>query len=449
MKRYLAMFAFVMAIFLAVSVPDIAHAQASAPPASSGGSFQDFIRWASGDEAVSADQANNHKSYEEWKQFFIVGSCWGCKLFESMASVTLDIGQRGGELFTGSALRSIGTFMGLWTLFQLYKMASPSHANSPSQGIDEIFNRIVLMFIIMAILKMGPFGYIMEGMVLPTMGQIMGSAGSLMSASGSGCTWDSTGGSAAAFAQKGTQLMCAMHQEMGKGLGMGAFLVAEAQWSLLPPNIEILRILGGIIIFLAFGLMMIILPFRLFDALVRIATVSVILPIVVFCYLFKPTRGAVKAAASSVLAAALTFLFTCIAIAIAVKLLTIVAVNPILNNNYDGQTTAGIGPLTGSDFMTLIAAAVGMASMVMQSGNLAAEFAGFQGQMGSAGNVGAGMTTVAAGFAAKQAGGTAGKLVVGGGQAVGSGARYAGGKAMDAVRSAGGGSGIKPGGAGM
>src|SRR3546814_4630764 len=82
--------------------------------------------------------------------------------------------------------------------------------------------------------------------------------------------------------------MCAMHVEMGRGMGMGAFLMDDADFSMLPPRIEIFQMLGGLIMFLSFLMMLIMLPFRLFDALIRLTVVSVILPLVVFAYQFKP-----------------------------------------------------------------------------------------------------------------------------------------------------------------
>src|SRR3546814_2969354 len=107
--------------------------------------------------------------------------------------------------------------------------------------------------------------------------------------------------------------MCAMKVERVRGRGMGAFLMDDADFSMLPPRIVIFQMLGGRIMFLSFLMMLIMLPFRLFDALIRLTVVSVILPLVVFAYQFKPTRGAVKQAATSVLAAGLTFFFTALA----------------------------------------------------------------------------------------------------------------------------------------
>src|SRR3546814_15215369 len=104
-------------------------------------------------------------------------------------------------------------------------------------------------------------------------------------------------------------------------MGIGACLSDDADVSMLPLRIEIFLMLGGLCMFLSFLMMLIMLPFRLFDALCRLTVVSVILPLVVFAYQFKPTRGAVKQAATSVLAAGLTFFFTALAVAVSVTLL--------------------------------------------------------------------------------------------------------------------------------
>src|SRR3546814_10150891 len=124
----------------------------------------------------------------------------------------------------------------------------------------------------------------------------MQSAVQLSPGGGAGC-WSigGCGGAAAdALVSAGNGLMCAMHVEMGRGMGMGAFLMDDADFSMLPPRIEIFQMLGGLIMFLSFLMMLIMLPFRLFDALIRLTVVSVIMPLGVFAYQFKQTRGAVK-----------------------------------------------------------------------------------------------------------------------------------------------------------
>src|SRR3546814_10897696 len=68
-----------------------------------------------------------------------------------------------------------------------------------------------------------------------------------------GCSGGGGGGAAAdALVSAGNGLMCAMHVEMGRGMGMGAFLMDDADFSMLPPRIEIFQMLGGLIMFLSF-----------------------------------------------------------------------------------------------------------------------------------------------------------------------------------------------------
>lgn len=397
-----------------------ASAQAGTPPPttspvpgstqSNGGTFS----WS----FDGATKAGNKKDLASWEAYFASpDGCWGCDLFSAMATTTLAMGQRGSDLFADNASKALGAFMGVWLIFQLFKLASITHANSPAQGIDEIFNRLMLMVIVMWLLNNNPFQYIMLGIVYPILGDIMTSASSLIGAGGGSCGAPGITGPAASFVGAGSGLMCSMHLAMGKGIGLGAFLIANGEYSVWPGGtFELLRAIGGVIIMLAFGIMLIILPFRLFDALIRIATVSVILPLVIIAYMFKPTRGAVKSAVTSILAAGLTFLFTSIAIAIALTLLNTI-VSPVLDpSNYKDLGDAnGIGPLSGRQFMIVVAGAVGMATMIMQSGNLAQEFAGFQGQMGGAGAAGAAVAGAAVGFAARGAG----AMVPGAGKGVG------------------------------
>src|SRR3546814_10186143 len=57
-----------------------------------------------------------------------------------------------------------------------------------------------------------------------------------------GCSGGGGGGAAAdALFSAGNGLMCAMHVEMGRGMGMGAFLMDDADFSMLPPRLEIFQ----------------------------------------------------------------------------------------------------------------------------------------------------------------------------------------------------------------
>lgn len=431
MKRLVLHLLILFSAFFAFS--DMALAQQSPPPdpPSDGG-----WSWLPGGD----NDEDARKSLESWQQTFSMPSaCWGCELFSTMARVTLGFGSIGEELFAGPAIAAMNSFMGLWVVFQLYLLLSPSNANGASQTIDTIFQRLVLMIIILWILRQGSFSYIMEGYVFPIIGGIMQSAVQLIpGGGGGGCSGGGGGGKAAdALISAGNGLMCAMHIEMGRGMGMGAFLMDDADFSMIPPRIEIFQMLGGMIMFLAFLAMLIMLPFRLFDALIRLTVVSVVLPLVVFAYQFKPTRGVVKQATTSVLAAGLTFFFTALAVAVSVTLLNEVT-SPVLNSISSSSDADGfVGPLDGSQFMILIASAIGMAAFIKQAGTIAAEFAGFQGSMGNVGGAGSaavGGAMVAGGGVIGLAGGRAGMKV---GQAAGGALGRAGGAAAGKARGSG------------
>lgn len=399
-------------MFGAFAIAPKAQAQTAPAPQQqaqpTGNPFQDLWNLMTGPD--NAAQDNTKANYESWKNYFQNKTkCWGCVLFDKMADVTVTMGARGTDAFAPSAISAVSAFMGLWVMWQLYLMLSISHANSPAQSIDTIFNRLVVMMVVLWLLHSNPFEYIMKGMVLPTMGATMEASSTMFGAGvGGGCDG---GGGQYAFITQGHNLLCGMHKEMGGGIGLGAWMIDGAEFSFWPNGkFEVLRAVGGGLIMLVFAFMLIIMPFRFFDALVRIATISAILPIVVLAFLFKPTRFAVKQAATSLLAATLTFVFTAIAIGIAVQVLHEVAF-PIINYDYDGQISSGgtsLGPIDANNFMVLITAALGMAVMILQAGGLAAEFAGFQGNMGGAGAAGAAAATaVTTGAVSYAAGGAA------------------------------------------
>lgn len=425
MKRLVFHLLILISAFFAFSNTAMAQQTPPPNPPAEGGGMWDWLPGGDDDE-------DKRKSLESWQQTFSMPSaCWGCELFSTMARVTLGFGEIGEELFAGPAIGAMNAFMGLWVVWQLYMLLSPSNANGAAQTIDTIFQRLVLMMVILWILRQGSFSYIMEGFVFPMIGGIMQSAVQLIPGGGAGgCSGGGGGGSeaAASLIQAGNGLMCAMHVEMGRGMGMGAFLMDDADFSMIPPRIELFQMLGGMIMFLAFLTMLIMLPFRLFDALIRLTVVSVVLPLVVFAYQFKPTRGAVKQAATSVLAAGLTFFFTALAVAVSVTLLNEVT-SPVLNAITSGSDADGfVGPLDGNQFMILIASAIGMAAFIKQAGTIAAEFAGFQGSMGNVGGAGGaavGGAMVAGGGAIGLVGGRMGAKA---GQAAGGAMKSLGGK---------------------
>ncbi len=381
---------------------------------------------------------DTEKNLEEWQQTFSMPSaCWGCTLYANMADVTMEVGQKGEDMFKSGAIRAISAFMGLWVVWQLYLLLSPSFANGPAQSIDTIFQRIVLMIILLTILHAGTFSTFMGpgGYVTQAMNGVMDVSSRLVDGPG-GCS--SGGGNE--YAQSGSALICKMHIQMGRGMGLGAWLIDDAEMNILPGgNFEPLQLIGGLIIMLAFGLMMIMLPFRLFDAMIRLGVTAVILPVAVLAYQFKPTRGFTKQAATSVLAAALTFLFTSIAVGISVALLSRVT-QPVLDNLSAESVDSFFGPLDGASFMVLIATACGMAAFIKQAGSIATEFAGFQGSMGNVGGAGAGTLAAGAATAALGTGYAGKKLLTGTGSAlkgVGSAGMKVGTAAMAAKRAAG------------
>lgn len=400
------------------------------------------VKTAAGATFGQENDDNTKQSLAEWDRSFSGQACWGCRLFGVMAEVALQKGQEGADLFSGPATSAVSAFMALWVTWQLFLMLSVSHANSPAQSIDTIFNRLIVMMVVLFLLSSNrPYTYIMQG-VLASLGDIMQASAGLLDGGMTACP--GTGGGSAPFISQGNALLCAVHNQMSHGMALGAWMIDGATFNIFTGEYDILRIIGGAIIFAVFGFMLVIMPFRFFDALVRIATIAVIMPIVILAYLFKPTRGAVKQAATSLLAAALTFLFTAIAISIAMAVFREITAPIFVNVSggaYDNGQKNAIGPLSGPDFMILIATALGMATMILQAGNLAQEFAGFQGQMGSAGAAGAAAATGVVMLGAKAAGGVAGSAVTGA-------AGKAGGMSLSAAPGSGSGGGGGGGGGG-
>lgn len=361
----------------------------------------------------SATSDDSTASFQEWKDYYTGPgvNCWGCLLFAHGANVATQMADRGQETFAGPAAAAVTTFMGLWVMWQLYLLLSVSHAVSPAQTIETIVQRLVVMLVILYLLGAGYTSWVLNPL-FSIMSDAMGSISSLVDLR-SDCNVDGLSGNLSAFAGAGNDLLCGMQKSLGGGLAIGSFLMTHSvfSWS---GGFEMTQFAVGFVIVLIFAFMAVILPFRFFDALVRIGVVVTILPLVILAFLFKPTRGVVKQAVTSILSAILSFLFTAIALTIAIGFLDQVILNMLPAFADPPPSRIGYGRISGENFMILLTAGLGMAAMVKSAGTLAAEFAGFQGQMGDAGSAGSGAITGAIGGATKLAGAGVGFAAAGG-----------------------------------
>ena len=352
-------------------------------------------------------------TFQQWKDYYTGPgvNCWGCLLFAHGANVASEMAERGQDTFAGPAAAAVTTFMGLWVMWQLYLLLSVSHAVSPAQTIETIVQRLVIMLVILYLLGTGYTTWVLDPL-FAIMSDAMGSISSLVNLN-SDCNVDGISGNLSAFAGAGNDLLCGMQKSLGGGLAIGSFLMTHSVFS-WTGGFEMTQFAVGFVLVLIFAFMAVILPFRFFDALVRIGVVVTILPLVILAFLFKPTRGVVKQAVTSILAAILSFLFTAIALTIAIGFLDAVIMGMIPRFSDPAPSRIGYGRISGEDFMVLLTAGLGMAAMVKSAGTLAAEFAGFQGQMGDAGSAGSGAIGGAMSGATKLAGAGVGFAAAGG-----------------------------------
>lgn len=416
LKRFMLLPMFMlMALGLGSLVNSPAYAQAQDAGSNTA------MQYAQDDAGTQANSGNFQQSAEEWASS---DTCWGCTLLAQMASTIDRVGSDGQAIFGAGASKALGAFMMLWVTYQLFMLMSVTHAHSPTQSIDKIANRLILMIILMGVLNTGSYSVIMKGSALTgnvgvftiMNGVLNGSAQLIHSARTCNIGSSSSLDAGKALIPGGVQMMCALHTTMGQGLAIGFFIMKQSWTGIF--TFHLLELIGGLIIFVAFGLMMIMMPFKLFDAMIRIAVVACILPLIVVAGQFALTKGLVKQAVTSVIAAILTFVFTAISVGIAIDLLNALCQDLFTRLSNDSHATdLAFGCLSGKDFMILLACALGIGSFVSGAGKLAAEFAGFQGDMGSVGGGGAAMVGSAIG---NVAGGVAGGVGRGAGALLGS-----------------------------
>lgn len=313
--------------------------------------------------------------------------------------------EQGNTVFKPGMILMISAFMSVWTLLELMKMLSVSHANSPAQSIDLIFNRLMLYGFLVAVAQT-ELGSLINNWIVPIYSGIIGLGAQFMNAGGS-CGTGGGGAGFAGLASAGQAYMCALGETFGKGIGIGGYIIDTADFRL--NSWPFAQLIFGILIVVIYTWQMFKTPLLFIDCLLRLAVVLTFFPVIVLAYLFKPTRGLVKSALSSVLASALTFLITAIIVSIAVRLLD-GAFNGLFGNDLTGEILSIFGPIDVLDGLRLVILAMATGSMISLAPKIAAEFTGFTGSMGGTGAGVAGAVAAGAGAGATAIGMGAGKI---------------------------------------
>lgn len=331
---------------------------------------------------------------ERMAQFADKDGCWGCQMFTEMAVVTHQLGTSVSGRFNASLSNLFGVLMGVWILWQLMKMGFNVSGSVDSNGIvQSIASKLFVYVFVVALLSMNTYDEVSKIFIYPFFDAASGFATAIMALGGvgdGGCSV-SGGGSPAiqGFVTSGNQMMCSMHLATGQGLALGRYLIdVGANWSLFS-TFDVGSVLAGLFLMISFFVLSVLLPFRLFDSLIRLAVVAIIVPLLVVAASFQVSRGAAKQGISSVVVASLNFVFVAAAMAISLSIMNNVISKTIGASAGIETAGQGFGPLTAGQFMLLCGTAFGMSAFVRMAGSMAAEFAGFQGQQGDVGSAAA------------------------------------------------------------
>ena len=294
---------------------------------------------------------------------------------------------------TSPLLSFANAAIALWTMFQLFRMLSVSHANDPSKAVDLIVNRLFLYLILVSIVG-SQITQVITTYIIPIFSGIISLGGQLQTgASVAGCPTGS--GDYSQLSTAADQFICSTTSTFLQGVSVGVYLLENSVDGTIP-FIHPFTIVAGIFLAFIYGFQLLKLPFAVIDVLFRFGMVMILLPVFIMSYLFVPTRGFFKKGVESLFASALGLLMTGIAASICASTLNSM-IQSIVTSVGDTNTTSALGPIAIKDFVSLALIGLSIGSAMRMGPKIAAELVGFTGNMSGPGSATAAAIGTAAG----------------------------------------------------
>lgn len=348
----------------------------------------------------------------DWKEFATEDSAMAniaVTLVTGLVNAMGRLIEASSSALTGPMVNLAGAVMFPWLLLELLKMMSITHDQNPATIIARIFNRLMLFVFLLALTLGNGVSFISNQIVVPIFSGIVKLGNELNSqlwsgyGSGQSCSVSGnsmlgdfsglqSGGAYADLANSINSAICQLTGTFYKGIGAGIYIISESFWiDGVVPQISFIALFAGLFITAIYAFLFLRLPLVFADALIKFAINLMLLPVLIMAYLFQPTRGVVKQAITSSLAAALSVFFTVVLGGVCLALLNgVIDFIEARQESVAGAAPGIFSAFNATEGVTIILVGLMTNAIIRSAPKIAAELVGFTGDMGGAGSAAGG-----------------------------------------------------------
>jgi hypothetical protein len=340
----------------------------------------------------------------------IAGTCWACPLYEAIMTVSTHLGPKMSTDASGNATpfvqgtsKLLGVMLALYILVAAGKLVLPFGPVEKAQKVgNQIWSKIIIGIICLLMVRNYDvyWDYIyqpitMTGMRVSTLMLQAGTNAANMAANSGdytgdlkNITFDET-----APEKSMSQQMGALQQNMGIGVVVG-WASLNAIFSNGNPAAQfgnILPAFGGIIIALLFGIVILIFPLYMIDAVLRWSVANILAPFFIACYVFDISRPTAMRALRSIIQSSVTLVMLSAIVAFSGVMMSTIVTSAVgfsgtgsLCGLVQGASkAAGMGALTSPitpSFWMFLALGLLIIKLMGMTASLAASLVGAVGQ---------------------------------------------------------------------
>ncbi|MDR3439225.1 type IV secretion system protein [Telmatospirillum sp.] len=262
----------------------------------------------------------------------LTGGCWACDTLEQVGGIGQDIAQ---QLFGNVAdgLSSLlGLLVGIWLLWQAGRMLLPfGPASASARFGNQIARKLLGFAVVLAVLQNGQA--VWDFVFTPILSIGTGFASLLLSQElSSACPVVSPAGAVqdTKIALAGMRCSLSAIQDLfTRGVLTGAALVSGASWHSWLDLLKfwswqgrLLQLISGVLLALVYAFGFLLFPVFFIDAILRVAIIAVLAPVMVAAGLLSSVRHIAQKALWGLARSSLTMVFAAIAAGIATATLT-------------------------------------------------------------------------------------------------------------------------------
>lgn len=354
-----------------------------------------------GGDALAADAEDVEANAAEWQG---LDNCIMCTIFDNFYATINSLGRAIWDATYESVIGVIAVSLGLWFAIESAKLIATPVPPDPYEFWRKAFARAGWGIFAFSALEFGgydfigidlmgslieasvSFGIVVLQSAMSTAELNGPGAGSAISLITSIDIAQPNAGSGALPGQAGfRQLILALNDQVGWAIAMGAAVIAESI-RIIPPRLDLGTVMMGLLMIILWCVVYLMFPFKLLDALFKLAVVTCLLPIFLACWVFPSTRKYTEAGFTMTLNACLTCVMLCIIMGICTAMMASSlhearqdagVIDELMR--YFGMGSPHLYAMLGISFLAIL--------LIFKSDQYATHFAQVGGNMGSAGAV--------------------------------------------------------------